>query len=416
MATHTDHEPAGDGDVTGPVIDVPALVDELRVRAAALRASGGVGADLDFGAVPIAGPHRPHVAFRPDLAYSSKPVVGPVITGVKQTTLRMMIHVFNALAADADAAVGALWSRADDADRSIAALRHDGLRIDAEVAERERVQGDVASLAARLAGVEEELRRLQAGPRLARLERAARTAPPPADAATGETGAGQPPAPRMDYERFEGRFRPEEAVHAHQERYAQILAGAGRVVDVGCGRGELVRMLRDRGVDAYGYELEPDFVALAAEQGVPVSLGDGIAHVAGLPPGSVGGVVASHVVEHLPPAEVIRLVEAAADALSPGGILIMETPNPESLVAGSVNFHRDLTHRSPIHPDTLTFLCESAGFDRIEVLRLSPVTEPDLLPEPPAGAADAAFLHDVVGRLNRLLFGFQDYAVVARLP
>jgi len=417
MGTNTDQHPAGEGDAAGQVVDVSALVGELRDRAAAMRASGGAGGGLEFGAVPMAGPDRPRVAFRPALGYSSKPVVGPVITGVKQGTLRMLFHVLNALATDTDTAVGALWNRADDAERRLAAVQTAGDRIDAEIVERERVQGDVVSLAARIAGLEEQLRLLQTGPRLARLERTAREAAGVAPSPAAGPGPAPPqPALRMDYQRFEDRFRPEPAVRAHQERYAEILQGAGRVVDVGCGRGELVEMLRARGVDAYGYEMEPDFVALAAVRGLPVEHGDGIAHVAGLAAGSVGGVVASHVVEHLEPSEVIRLVEGAAAALTPGGILIMETPNPESLVAGSVNFHRDLTHRRPIHPDTLAFLCESAGFDAVDVLRLSPVTAPDLLPEPPEGTANAGFLRDVVARLNHVLYGFQDYAVVARLP
>ena len=93
-------------------------------------------------------------------------------------------------------------------------------------------------------------------------------------------------------------------------------------------------------------------------------------------------------------------------------MLILETPNPESLVAGSVNFHRDLTHRRPIHPDTLAFLCESAGFDRVEVRRLSPVDDATMLPDPDDGTA----LSETIKRLNALLYGYQDYAVIARLP
>ena len=418
MGTEEHHTPASvDTGAAGQVgvIDVERLVEELRGRAAAMRAAGGLGGDLDLGAIPVSGPDRPRVTFNPGLGYSTKPVVGPVITGVKKTTLRMLFHVLDGLAREADTAVGALWNRADEAERRLAAAEGVGTSLAAEITAREGGQADVASLATRLADLEETLRGLQVAPRLARLERSTRAAPPP----SAEAAPSAPPAPpvlRMDYERFEDRFRPETAVTAHQRRYAEILADAGRVVDVGCGRGELVAMLRERGVDAYGYELEPDFVTLAAERGLPVAQGDGIAHVAGLPAGSVGGVVASHVVEHLEPAEVLRLVEGAAEALRPGGILIMETPNPESLVAGSVNFHRDLTHRRPIHPDTLAFLCETAGFVDIEVLRLSPVTAPDLLPEPPEDAADAAFLTGVIGRLNSLLYGFQDYAVIARLP
>ena len=124
------------------------------------------------------------------------------------------------------------------------------------------------------------------------------------------------------------------------------------------------------------------------------------------------GVVASHVVEHLPPAVMIRLIELAHDRLAEGGVLVMETPNPESLTAGSVNFHRDPTHLAPVHPDTLAFLCDMAGFSRVEVRRLSPVPEDRLLPTG-GGEGPLARLDAVVGRLNDLLYGFQDYAVLA---
>jgi O-antigen chain-terminating methyltransferase len=218
----------------------------------------------------------------------------------------------------------------------------------------------------------------------------------------------------FDYESFEGRFRPEEHVRVHQRGYLDVLGDRTRVVDVGCGRGELVEILGERGVAAYGLELDADFVALAAERGVDVRHGDGIAHLEGLTPGEVDAVVASHVVEHLEPRDVLRLVDAAAAALPEGGVLVLETPNAESLVAGSVNFHRDLSHRRPIHPDTLAFVCESAGFGEVEVRRLSPVPDAELLPMPPEGAPGAEALSPVVERLNALIYGFQDYAVVAR--
>ncbi|MCB9011013.1 MAG: class I SAM-dependent methyltransferase [Actinobacteria bacterium] len=400
-----------------PIIDVQQLVTDLRARA---RQGDG---ELAFGALEIpAADGRPVVRFRPELGYSSKPVVGKAITGVKRTILRMVFHVFDALARDTDHAIHALWNRTAEVERIAQADRgHIDAAIENETSAREQVQADVASIAQRLASVEEQLRQLQIAPRLARLERAARSAPAAPSAPAGTTSAA-PAAPAadtsgprssgFDYERFEDRFRPRDQVDAHQRQYVELLVDAERVLDIGCGRGELVAMLRERGVDAYGYEIEPDFVGLAEEAGLPVTLGDGIAHLAGVEPGTLGGVVSSHVVEHLEPTQVLTLVNAAGAALRPGGVLILETPNPESLVAGSVNFHRDLTHRRPIHPDTLAFLCESAGFDRVEVRRLSPVDDATMLPDPDDGTA----LSETIKRLNALLYGYQDYAVIARLP
>lgn len=401
-------------------------MEDLRARAARVRAAGGYGTAVGAGPVGIEAHGRPSVRFRPELGYSSKPVVGRPITGAKRVALRALFHVFDDLARQTDAAVAGLWGRADALERRGAeweARLDEGLA--GETRERERAQRDIAALSQRLDALERTLADVDASSRLSRLERTARSATGPATAAAAPaSGAPAPPgasaAPAvepmlgMDYERFEGRYRPEAAVRAHQRRYVEILSGRRRVVDVGCGRGELVDMLRQDGVDAYGIELEGDFVALAADRGVPVLHGDGIAHVAGLAPESVDGVVASHVVEHLEPQDVLRLVHGAHEALAEGGVLILETPNPESLLAGSVNFHRDITHRRPIHPDTLAFLCESAGFREVEVLRLSPFQEGEVLPPPPGDGPEAAHLAAVVDRLNAIVFGFQDYAVVAR--
>jgi SAM-dependent methyltransferase len=256
-----------------------------------------------------------------------------------------------------------------------------------------------------VAAVDTRLERLQLESRLARLERGRKTAAPrPVVPAEGPPVA----APDLDYERFEARFRPESSVREHQEGYVELLRDRKRVVDLGCGRGELIEMLGAQGVSAYGVEIDPDFISLLEDKGLEVVAKDAVAHLAELEAGAVDGIVGSHLVEHLPPAALVALVSLAAEKLPEGGILILETPNPESLVAGSVNFHRDLTHVRPIHPDTLSFLCESAGFSQVEIRRLSPVPDDERLPKVGDQKID-----EVVDQLNGLLYGFQDYAVVA---
>ena len=222
-------------------------------------------------------------------------------------------------------------------------------------------------------------------------------------------GSSAPAAAPFDYEAFEGRFRPERSVRERLDGYVDLLRDRKRVVDLGCGRGELIELLRREGVAAYGVEIDPDFISMLEEKGIEVVAGDAVSHLAELDAGAVDGITAIHVVEHLPAAAVSSLVALAAEKLAEGGVLVLETPNPESLVAGSINFHRDLTHVRPIHPDTLAFLCESAGFSKVEIRRLSPVPEEERLPVP-----ETAGIGAVVERLNDLLYGFQDYAVVAR--
>lgn len=413
-----------------PIIDVDELVADLKRRVARERAEGRYADVEELAAIELetpawdsggdgprgGGAYGTRIRFRPELAFSSKPVVGPVISGVKRVNVRLLQFVLDDLARQADAAVFRLESALD----AEVAAREEGdayarEAIDAEVAVRELVQQDVRNLAERIAALEETLKALQLEPRLARLERASRAAaaPAPASAAAPSASADAPAAASttFDYLRFEDRFRPEDSVVERVDRYLAELRGRRRVVDLGCGRGELLERLREEGVSAYGVELDPDFVGLLAERGIEVAREDALAHLQSLADGDVDGIVAIHLVEHLPGRDVARLVELAEERLSAGGVLILETPNPESLVAGSINFHRDPTHVRPVHPETLAFLAESAGFVEVEIRRLSPVSGGELLPRPPGGE-----LAPLLDRLDALLYGFQDYAVVARKP
>jgi SAM-dependent methyltransferase len=402
------------------IIDVERLVEELKERVARERAAGAYADDLagvELEVLPPQGdglaegfdlqPGQPRVRFRPELGFSSKPVIGPVITGVKKVILRLIFFVMDDLARQTDAAVArleaALAAEMSDSRNAQARSRE---ALAAEAAVREGVQTDIQAVSQRVAAVDTRLERLQLESRLARLERSRKTAAPrPVVPAEGPPAA----APDLDYESFEARFRPESSVREHQEDYVELLRDRKRVVDLGCGRGELIEMFGAQGVSAYGVEIDPDFISLLEDKGLKVVAKDAVAHLAELEAGAVDGIVGSHLVEHLPPAALVSLVSLAAEKLPEGGILVFETPNPESLVAGSVNFHRDLTHVRPIHPDTLSFLCESAGFSHVEIRRLSPVPEDERLPKTGDEKID-----EIVGQLNELLYGYQDYAVLAR--
>jgi SAM-dependent methyltransferase len=415
-----------------PIIDVELLVEELKERVASERAAGAYQDDLSgvalkkpppIDAAASIGPaydaDASRVRFRPELGFSSKPVIGRLITLVKQFILRLLFHVFDDLAKQTDAALGrievALAVQAGDLQREAQRFDAETERLDArvtrEVGAREAVQADVRSLADQIGEVKNSFELLQLEPRLARLERARRRQPQPSTAAAASEGPTTPEVavPSFDYERFEDRFRPETSVREQQKAYVELMLGHKRVVDLGCGRGELIELLQAKGIPSYGVEIDPDFVALLKEKGIEVVVQDAVAHLEALEAGAVDGIVGSHLVEHLPPAAAARLVTLAADKLANGGVLVLETPNPESLLAGSINFHRDITHVRPIHPDTLAFLAESEGFSKVEIRRLSPVPDDERLPSPESGA-----LEDIVDQLNSLLYGYQDYAVIAR--
>jgi SAM-dependent methyltransferase len=414
------------------IIDVKRLVEELKERVARERESGAYSDDLSGVELEVIAPREdslvrgfdlqpgePRVRFRPELGFSSKPVIGIPITLVKKVILRLISFVMDDLARQTDSAVMRLETAiAAEMGAREAATRSQEEALDterdalrSETAAREAIQLDIRALSQRFDELSAAIDRLQLNPRLARLERATRSRSAPAPTAAAPTEQPEPASPgaSFDYLAFEARFRPEESVTERQQAYVEDLRSEKPVADLGAGRGELVKLLTEAGIAAYGVEIEPDFVELMRENELDVVDQDAVTHLRGLEDGTLGGIVASHLVEHLPAAAVSELVALASDKLTEEGVLILETPNPESLVAGSVNFHRDLTHLRPIHPDTLAFLCESAGFSRVEIRRLSPMPDDERLPKTGDEKID-----EVVEQLNELLYGFQDYAIVAR--
>ena len=165
--------------------------------------------------------------------------------------------------------------------------------------------------------------------------------PEPYVAEEAEAGQDSP------YASFEDVFRgPEERVRELLEPYVELLRGHAPVLDVGCGRGELLSLLRGAGIEARGVDTDEGMVARARRLGLDVEHDDGIAYLDRLEPASLGAVTAIHVVEHLPYEQLERLFAAARTALRPGGLLVAETINPHSLSAFKT-FWVDPTHRGP---------------------------------------------------------------------
>jgi SAM-dependent methyltransferase len=199
------------------------------------------------------------------------------------------------------------------------------------------------------------------------------------------------------------------------ERYLDLLAENAPVIDVGCGRGELVELLRQRGVEAIGVDTDPSMVAEARDRGLDVRLVDGGSFLRGLEPGSVGSIIATHVVEHIDLDALVELLELAATRLRPGGVLIAETPNPASLIVLGNSYILDPTHVRPLHPSLLAFLCEGAGFRDVRLRFYEPATGYHLPkitdPQAPPWVKQ---VNDAFSKLNEVLFGPQEYAVIAR--
>jgi O-antigen chain-terminating methyltransferase len=204
-----------------------------------------------------------------------------------------------------------------------------------------------------------------------------------------------------------------------------MLASASDVVDIGCGRGELLGALRDQGVTARGVDINQAMVELCRSHGLEVEQDDALAFLAGQRDGGIGGLVAVQVVEHFEPGYLTRFLEAAYHKMRPGAPLILETVNPACWMAFFETYIRDLTHQRPLHPDTLRYLVQASGFSKVDVQFRRPVSDGDRLERvaPPArppreGADDvakvAAALNANADKLNARLFSSMDYVVIAR--
>ncbi|MGH9320506.1 MAG: class I SAM-dependent methyltransferase [Vicinamibacteria bacterium] len=216
------------------------------------------------------------------------------------------------------------------------------------------------------------------------------------------------------YVAFEDRYRgsPDD-IRVKLAGYVAYFEGRGPVLDLGCGRGEFLDLLRTANVEARGVDGNSDMVRLCVERGLRAEVGDVIDYVARRPSGSVGGIFAAQLIEHLPPKEIGTFLEGCHRALRPGGSIVLETVNPRSLVALVEAFFRDLTHEKPLHPETLDFALRAAGFREVEIRYSSPVSERARLLPVRNGASDARTLNHNFEKLNAFLFGDQDYAAVA---
>ena len=232
------------------------------------------------------------------------------------------------------------------------------------------------------------------------------------------------PVDSATYVGFEDRFRGSSPdIGRRIEEYLPILERASDVVDVGCGRGELLASLRARGVTARGIDTNMAMVDLCRSQQLDVEQSDALSFLQRQADGSLGALSAIQVVEHFDPAYLVRFLDAAFHKMKPGAPLVLETINPACWMAFFETYIRDLTHQRPLHPDTLRYLVEASGFSSVDVRFRQPVSEGDRLEHVqtgaiagshPAVAAVALAVNDHAEKLNTRLFSSMDYAVIGR--
>lgn len=225
----------------------------------------------------------------------------------------------------------------------------------------------------------------------------------------------------LAYMRFQRQYRgDEDELRGRQKEYIELLAkrlqiGAGEgppptVLDVACGDGIFVELMKQRGWNARGVDLNEIMVKQARSRGLDVELGDAIGYIERLEAKSLDAITAFQFVEHLPPPQLMRLLKACFRALRPDGAVLIETINPHTLKALHW-YHLDLSHERLIFPEMLQLLAETSGFLDAEWQALNPVAENERLK-----VAGSDLEKENLRKLNDALFGSQDYYLIARRP
>jgi glycosyltransferase involved in cell wall biosynthesis/SAM-dependent methyltransferase len=170
------------------------------------------------------------------------------------------------------------------------------------------------------------------------------------------------------YRGFEEIFRgPEDFIRERQRPYLNVLARHAPVLDVGCGRGELLDLLAEAGVPARGIDIDPEMVARSREKGHDVELAEARAYLSTLSDGSLGAVFSAQVIEHLDYEALVSFFALAREKVAPGGLFVAETVNPHSIQAFKA-FWVDPTHRGPIFPEVAVALCRLHGYGEARVV------------------------------------------------
>jgi len=356
-------------------IDVDALMAQVRERIREKREKGIYGPDVEaLLRVPLPGGRR---IFSDDLQdplaslaealdeeveydpRSRKPIVGPIITYARKVVISLVRWW-----------MGAILERQERINRLLAAAYD--------------YEGQMAP---------------RFGARLERLER------------EWKERREREVAANLHSVYFQARFGGDEPVIRKQsEAFVDLFAGRKRVLDLGSGRGIFLQLLKDKGIGGYGVDLDPRMVAQCREKGLEAHEVDALTHLRQIEAGSVDGLYARHLAEHVLPGELVEILRACRRALAPSAPLVFLTPNPATLTVGAHTFWLDPQHLRPIPPELFKFYLEVEGFTEVEIRTFEP-TENRLREDVPEGP-----IRDNVKLLNKTLFGDRDYAVIGCAP
>lgn len=219
----------------------------------------------------------------------------------------------------------------------------------------------------------------------------------------------------FDYFGFEQKYRGAfEVIKKRLSIYLPYFTHESLVLDIGCGRGEFVELLKEQGIPVRGIDLSPEGVAYAKERGLPVDKADAFEVLTTLPDNSLGGVFLGQVIEHLEPSRMLSLLSLCRKKLKPGAYVVAETPNPQCLMVFAESFYMDLSHLRPVHPLTLEFILQGIGFQDVKLMYSSPADDLRLPALAGEGIENLAAFNEGVDRLNGILFSHRDYAGIGR--
>lgn len=181
------------------------------------------------------------------------------------------------------------------------------------------------------------------------------------------------------YANFEDRFRGTErmvedmlSVYMPYFTKSKVNFSKHPVLDIGSGRGEFLKLLKEYKIKGEGLDINTDMVERANKKGLATKQGDVLGFLNDAKSQSYGAITGFHLAEHLPFGLLLRVFKDAHRVLTPGGFLIFETPNPENVNVGSYTFYLDPSHLNPLPPILLEFALETCGFRNIEIKRLHP--------------------------------------------
>src|SRR5579875_78577 len=284
-----------------------------------------------------------------------------------------------------------------------------------EIGDRVQSFDELREILVKSRGHLDELRLIRQ--RLLRLERRLRHLlagqPSPDGAVSLPSASSYQSLSGMDYVAFEDRVRDSQTVKEKQRRYLKYFAGKSTVIDAGCGKGEFLELLHAAGIDAKGLDLNLDMTLECREKGLEVEHCDAIEYLARQPDASVGGIFSAQVIEHLTSAQLSAMIALSWRKLKPGGVVVLETLNPESIFVQYRWFWMDPSHVRLVHPQTLQFMLESTGFSDVACEFLSPPHEGIPLPPLHTGANGSLDeFNQATDYLNKLLYGPWEYAMI----